>query len=165
MQAKKGSAEVPWRVRSKLGWLLWAILAAACTDSTTPYPQSPEAVRLTAQISQAERDAATQGRTARGFEDDLLRLEARVPGLGGLYADSSGEFVMFLKDTSILARARAIEEFRTAPSIVLAPEHRSRLDAGGPVHTRLAQFAFSDLVAWQEPPVTPTPGRERIRWY
>ena len=45
-------------------------------------------------------EAAVAGRIERGAEDDLLRLEADLPELGGGYFDDRGRFVVLLTDMS-----------------------------------------------------------------
>src|SRR5436305_1617977 len=46
--------------------------------------------------ARSELAAAAAGRTARGFEDEILRLENAVPGLGGLFKDPQGRATVYL---------------------------------------------------------------------
>ena len=58
--------------------------AAACTDlPSDPVATSPRRLELSL-FAAAKLSAAIQGRRTRGFEDEILRMEARVPGLGGV---------------------------------------------------------------------------------
>lgn len=88
-----------------------------------------------------------QGRGARGFEDDLLRLEKDIPGLGGIYRDPSGALVVFLVDRR-QERAAAQVLASRAPDLALDTGLRHDLLMGS-IQFRTGQYAFSQLVAWQ----------------
>jgi hypothetical protein len=98
--------------------LLVAILAAGCARDE---PTDPRAgVRVGG--PRAELDAAVRGRRSRGFEDDMLRLEAQIPGLGGVFRDH-GKSIIYLRDLS--RRESAVATIRgTAAS--LSPKHPFR---------------------------------------
>ena len=110
----------------RLGMILGSVfMGAACADSPTPPVVATGVASATAQLARAEVDAAVQGRSSRGFEDEILRMEARHTGLGGVFVDSSGRFVIYVKDSSESARASAQSAFRTiASTLQLAPERR-----------------------------------------
>ena len=125
-------------------------ILAACSDTpTAPAATARTSPTMASRSAFTELLSAQQGRISRGFEDDILRLEARVPGVGGVYLDTlSGDFIVYLQDTT--ARALAISEFRQlAAQFVLDEPIRQRLASGGGVSVRQGQYRFSQLVAWQ----------------
>jgi hypothetical protein len=102
-----------------------------------------------AQRAQAHLVAAAQGRTARGVEDEILRVESEVPGFGGMYFDpGAGRFVAFVRDPG--ARGRAVAALRVAAARWGNAHPEARSLAGGEVDVRTGAFAFSDLMAWQQ---------------
>lgn len=97
--------------------------------------------------AQGEIAAAAQGRHQRGFEDDLLSLEALVPEVGGAYLDADGEFVLLLTD--LTQRTKAGAHLRTLGAGWRLPvELRARLGAGR-FRVASARYSFSSLVVWQ----------------
>lgn len=130
--------------------LILALTAlSACTDQTVaPPPTADLGLASDHSPGQLELAAAVAGRTERGIEDDILRLEARVPGIGGLWLDSeTGRFTVFLKDMSRAESAsEAVQGF--------AADLSARLPVGvidpSNVEVVPGQFAFSDLVAWNK---------------
>lgn len=136
-------------------------LAGACSEEsklTTPAGPARSAsagaagqakAALAHQKGQDEMQAAVQGRRLRGAEDEILRLEAETPGLGGAYVEpTTGRFVVLLKDDAQRERAGAA-----------LGRLRTRLGADGPgvaqiargdVDYRVAEHAFSELVGWRE---------------
>jgi hypothetical protein len=126
--------------------LVAAILLAACSDEPLS-PNRPQREALVAPTASAHLAAAAAGRLSRGFEDEILRLENRIPGLGGLFRQD-GDIVIYLQDPS--QRGAAMRELRAAASTVRAdPAFRSQLAAGNRVTVRTGKFPFSQLVAWQ----------------
>lgn len=126
-----------------LAWTVVLIGAIACVDGVTD-PSSTQ-LRLLATGSQSQLDSAVQGRLDRGIEDDILRLEARHPGLGGVAVDSSGALVVFLRSPADVEtlRSEILSELarRLGPS-----ELRDSLAAGMRIRTLPASFSFSELV-------------------
>jgi hypothetical protein len=93
--------------------------------------------------------AATQGQTSRGFEDEILRMEGLIPGLGGVFLDSTGHVVVYLKD--LTTRDAALAQLRERAQVINVDRgFRNKLGVDGPTVTRQGSFAFSDLVAWEE---------------
>lgn len=125
-----------------------ALAAAACSDDVaSPSARSgPLQPRFAA--ARAEIVEATQGRTRRGFEDEILRLEAQVPGLGGVSMDpATGAAVVYLLD--LTTREQAMTALRTnAPNLQVPSSFRAKLGTDGSTVVRQGQFAFSELVAW-----------------
>ena len=132
--------------------LVLVVAVAACGE----VPSSP---RKTAQSQNLQKAgqvaangallAAVAGRTGRGAEDDLLRLEADLPELGGGYFDEVGRFVVLLTDMS-----------RGSAAKILARRHISGWQMGDAMRNTFAvqgeagvviqpaQYRFSSLVAW-----------------
>jgi len=86
----------------------------------------------------------------RGFEDDILVLESRVPGVGGLYfEESSGTFVLLLTGSAdskeALSQLKSVAELPTASEAL-----RAYLSAGTPVRIEHANYPFSQIVAFHE---------------
>ena len=118
---------------------------AACSHEPTG-PVNKRQVQPPAD-ARSELAAAAAGRTARGFEDEILRLENAVPGLGGLYKDAQGKVTVYLPiagDRGALLRQLAT----SAASLRADRALRNDLQAGR-VAVRDGRFAFSQLVAWQ----------------
>jgi len=88
-----------------------------------------------------------EGRTTRGFEDEILRMEAKVPGLGGVWVNETGTPVVYLKDPS--QSALALRELRSfAVGLPYATVLHSKLGLEGSTIVRQGQFTFSELVFW-----------------
>ena len=141
------------RRSSALSVLALAVAVAACGEA----PSAPPKVAHSRVLQKAghvaanrEVEAAVAGRIERGAEDDLLRLEADLPELGGGYFDDRGRFVVLLTDMSrgsvakTLAR-RHISGWRMGDAMRNAFIIQG--DAG--VVIQAAQYRFSTLVAWQ----------------
>lgn len=108
------------RVGARLGLLLAGV--AACFD--------PRAIGMSAPQSSGE-----------GTCDDLLRrVEQMVPGFGGMFVGEDGKLVVYLRDPSQLAAARAAIE------AVFGPQ---QVPPGG-VRARRGQYSFSELKCWKE---------------
>ena len=78
--------------------------AVACVDGVTDPARRTTAGLLTFD-PQAQIDSALQGRNSRAIEDEILRIEGRRPGLGGIFVDSTGALVVYLRslgDTTTL---------------------------------------------------------------
>jgi hypothetical protein len=124
------------------------VALAACSDQPAS-PTKDLPILAPAPVSAAQREiaAAVQGRRTRGFEDEILRMEARAPGLGGVWQDSSGAPVIYLKDLS--NRSAAMAELRSfAATMPVAVPFRSTLGVEDRTIVLQGQFAFSELVAW-----------------
>ena len=80
-----------------------------------------------------------------------MRLENRVPGLGGVFQDSLGRAVVWLRDAGdVERRAAAVRELRTASLGLKAPkDFVMRLQRDDDLRVLAGDFAFSELVAWQ----------------
>lgn len=74
-------------------------------------------------------------------------MEARVPGLGGVWVSSDGRPVVYLKDLN--ASEQALRELRdySATMQQFGP-FRTKLGVKGSTDIRQGQFSFSELVAW-----------------
>lgn len=100
-------------------------------------------LELAQTLADSERERASQGRRERGPEDEILRLEAEVPGIGGFFVDpETRRLVVYSQATASDVR-----------SVEAAQAMLQRLDIAGDisgVEVRRGQFAFSSLVAWQK---------------
>lgn len=127
------------------------IIAVACVDA----PQAPSVAKVPSHVlaldagARAQIEQALGGRTSRGFEDEILRMEAQIPGLGGVYRDpASGKMVVFLKNVdqqqTALAALRSMRE-----SINVRRGIRDNLGVSGATIVRQGDYSFSELVSWQ----------------
>lgn len=137
----------------------------ACQDDglTPPDPQFSEGsvqarIERAEQIARAEIEKAVQRGNNRGFEHTILRMEADVPSIGGMYYDSdAGETVVIITHKADADRAVAAAEreyLEPARSLMAraAPNARGAVDAEfeAPVVTRIGEYPFSKLVGWRE---------------
>ena len=129
----------------RIGMAGSVVLLAACTD-LPPTPVGKPSMRVV-EMAHAEVAAAAQGRKARGFEDELLRMESRIPGFGGMFRDSDGSVVAYLTDMNRAGIARA-EIARSANRFDVDESTAGKLRSGA-VEFRAGRFAFSELVAMQ----------------
>lgn len=130
-----------------------AVVVASQACGIDGVPTRPEdataSINGVAALAANEVARSAEGRTERGFEDDILRLEARVPGVGGVYVDSLGRTVVYVK--SLADADAATREWRSAAShLQLADAHTARMAAADGVVPREGRFSFSELVAWQK---------------
>ena len=96
----------------------------------------------------AEVAAALAGRKSRGIEDEILRIQADVPTLGGVYFDpSSDAIVAYVKDDVDIPRLNASVR---VSALRADPEHKTLFSAGKAIRTVKGMFAFSDLVTYQK---------------
>ena len=92
---------------TSLAVLAVLVLAGCIEEPISPVERVARRLDVTPE-ARAQLTAAMRGRTERGFEDEILRMEARIPGLGGVYLDrNTGQFVVYLKDMSTRAAAMA----------------------------------------------------------
>jgi hypothetical protein len=110
-------------------------------------PEPPQRPSLTVGARE-HLAAAAQGRTRRGFEDEILRLEAAIPGLGGISRDSDGRVVVYLTDPS--NGAAAIQAMRArATQLNVEPGLKTQLAAGTNVVIRRGRAPFSQILDWK----------------
>ena len=86
------------------GVLLIGILTACDqgTPPTAPTDASPPAAHaLMSDFAEAELAAASAGRTERGAEDEILRLEAQIPGVGGVFLDPATKRLWYCSVTAL----------------------------------------------------------------
>ena len=122
------------------------MLVACDSDIVDPGTHSP--ALKAAGLAAAQLTAAVSGRTARGFEDDLLRLDAAIDGFGGMFRTAEGRVVAYLPDTALQSRARVVLARNDS---LFSADDRVRSDVReGRVHFLPGRFRFSELVAWQQ---------------
>ncbi len=123
------------------GLVTAALIVGACTDLEQPHSTLRAAVR--------QRSAAQilKAGNSRGYEDRILEIEAKVPGFGGLSIDTDGTLKAYLTDTSRAPDARAAVVAMSHAH----PELFTRQDGSTPsVHIVKGEYAFSDLVNWEQ---------------
>lgn len=118
----------------------------AVAERIDPTLASPATLALA--VARGEIQAAEQGRQARGIEDEILRIEAQVPGFGGLYFDrDAGQVTIVIRTDTDQAQA-----------VSAAREVTSRL-AGLPgmppslaedIRVVEGEFSFSELLGWSK---------------
>lgn len=130
------------------------LLAAAagiigCADNSPTSPHANASIAMSkANGPRAELDAAAAGRQTRGIEDEILRLENVIPGLGGMFVNAQGNVTLFVprasNRTSILHILSA-----AASTLRVSPGMKSQLVSSSQIQFLDADFAFSQLVVWQ----------------
>lgn len=149
MRRLLGSALVP---------LVAALTIAACTDASAPSGsrsllEGKSADNLTVfdleQAASNER-AAAEALPAqyRDIEHDFLRLEAQLPGFGGLYLDSTGVLVVRAPADS---DGEVVRSALSAHSNMLniEPDLQRQLKQRERVRIVSAQYPFSHLRVWK----------------
>ncbi len=126
--------------------ILACLTASACAvdGGTGPDAHLTESARLAVAAGEEIR-AAVQGRRDRGFEDELLRIEAHVPGFGGLFVDTDGTPSMWLREPSREPEART-ELAALALNPGIGGDLRATLTTRD-VRVRTGRFTFAELVA------------------
>lgn len=119
-------------------------LVVGCSDD----PSSPGASKTPPSASRATATASAAPRINRGFEDEILKLEAQIPGFGGMFRDAAGRAVIYLRD---LPQANAaVGTIRSmAATLNVEPGFARQLAEGRDIEVRRGLFAFSQLVDWQ----------------
>jgi hypothetical protein len=82
-------------------------------------------------------------------EDEILRMEAALPGLGGLFVDGRGDVVVFVPGNQNATSARAILAAQ-AGRLNLSDRVLAALRTGEKLEVRHGDYSFSTLVAWTE---------------
>lgn len=128
-----------------------ALLGTGCVPDT-PRPTEYESPTLALtevaeQVRSAELLAAERGRTERGPEDEILRVEARVPGVGGIFIDpDTRRMVVYVRDENRFEDARR----ETSGLAALAVEQLGTdVLSSADVEVRIGQYSFSELLAWK----------------
>jgi hypothetical protein len=136
------------RSRVLLSGLLTALVASCSSEVSGPRSPTTISSPNLSEGARAQLAAALQGRTVRGFEDEILRMEGRIPGLGGVFLDgATGQVVIYLKDPR--QRAAALRELRQiASGLNVDADFRAKLGSETGTSVRLGQFAFSELIDW-----------------
>src|SRR5438046_2710689 len=111
--------------RSILTTLVFGLLAlGGCSTDTSPPSASqltpPQVMRWALDDAPRLVTLAASGVRDRGEQDEMLRVESKVPGFGGFYIDSLGAVVIYLKQgpataQSDLARTAVYNEYLNRP--------------------------------------------------
>jgi hypothetical protein len=133
-----------------------ALFPSACTDNQPPTAPTSVAggVRATPQY---QLFAAASGGWKRGTEDDILRLENFLPGLGGIYVEGKNIVVLMPATAS---REEVLAKLALgAVTLNLDPTTRGQMVRGENIVLRPSHYAFSQLVAWA------ADGQEVLIWF
>jgi hypothetical protein len=132
----------------KANRFLLVIVAASTTACNDNLPLTGPTTRLVPTMPQYQLAEAASGRTERGTEDDVLRLETFLPGLGGIYVEGQN-IVVFVPST--ITRADALAKLALgAVTLNLDPKTREQMVRGENIVLRATRYPFSQLVAWSE---------------
>ena len=144
------------RPNSRTTWAVAfaGVLASGCTEMPTEsYPASspstaPEVEQISVQsLATAELNGALQGNNTRGWESEILRLEANSTGIGGVFFDPPSQSLVVLTtamDDSAAAR-EAVSNLIASRGLLTDSD---QLHAPN-ISVRRADYPFSHLVAWQ----------------
>jgi len=92
---------------------------------------------------------AVQGRRLRRGQDDMLRIEAVVPGFAGYYVDENEQIVLLQKSPSPASaqtlRKMVYDTYSTHPSAIV----RAIMARASNAMVQDAVFSLSELVAWE----------------
>lgn len=131
------------------GLVVGIIALAACTDAvTSPTASNARLATVNANAAVAELRAAAQGRSLRGPEDDVLRIENALPGFGGMFQDSAGNLTLYTPRgvaPGVIKAALA----QVAPTLHLGASVRAHLAGAQGLRFIDADYPFSQIVAWQ----------------
>lgn len=119
------------------------LLALGCTDNVAGPTRQP-----LARLSTGRAFAFSQG-----IEQEILRLEPSIPGIGGMYMDGGDMVVLVPANTT---RERVVSAFaQKAAGMRITPDIKALLLHGDRIRIRPAKFALSQLIAWEESLMTP----------
>jgi hypothetical protein len=119
-------------------------LIGACADDSLPTDYSIEYPKPSAAALQL--DAAANGRNERGAEDDILRLENFLPGLGGVYMEGS-KIVVYVPQQ--MSRRDALEKLALGTATLnIDGSVAQQMMRGENIELRPAKHPFSQLVSW-----------------
>ncbi len=139
--------------RSILTGLLFGLLAlAGC--SADKNPTSAPQLTPAKVASNALKDAphlvalAASGVRDRGEQDEMLRVEGKVPGFGGFYIDSDGAVVIYLKQESAAVQS-AIARTAVHNQYVNRSELNVReiMSRASDAQIRMGLYSLSELIA------------------
>lgn len=139
----------------KLHWRMLVLGTAgatclgACADAPTSPGNSPGRDVGVSRAAQVELAAAAHGRTSRGVEDEILRIENAIPGVGGMFRDAAGNINIYVPHGANAGLIKAALA-RVAPGLGLPQSARDELADGRTVKLIEGDYAFSQLVAWEQ---------------
>ncbi len=130
------------------------VVAAGCADMPTePAPTTspstaPEIKQISVRsLATAELQHALTGNSTRGWESEILRLEANSTGIGGVFFDPlSQSLVVLTTAMDDSAQARQAVSNLIASRGLLTDSDQLRAPS---ISVRQADYPFSHLVAWQ----------------
>lgn len=99
-----------------------AVLAACAESPSSVLVGSSDQVRIAG--ARASQLLEQRGRYPRGIEDDFLRLEADLPGFGGLYLDKNQDVVAVTTgaESDVRVRERVLEFVRSSSNRFAKPD-------------------------------------------
>jgi hypothetical protein len=132
------------RAVTSLASAMVILSACASNDDITGTKPSLRA----AASPQLEIAASVGGRTERGIEDEILKMEKFVPGLGGVFSEN-GVLVVYAPASA--APTEVMSGLASAsPFLSLDANTRGRIARGEGIEIRPSRYPFSQLVAWTE---------------
>jgi hypothetical protein len=138
--------------RSTLGVLTLGLLASACSPDSGPSNPSPTGV-VRAATSVLERapqlvSLAVSGKRDRGEQDEMLRVEAKLPGFGGFYIDSLGNVVIYQKHVPAAAAAAVARKVLFAEYAGRSERNvRDIMSHAANAQIREGAYSLSELIA------------------
>ena len=136
------------------------VAALACnTDSNQPVAPTLRASSkpLENVLSKAPAivQAAVAGRGHRGEQEEMLRLEAKIPGFGGFFRDSAGKVVVVMKTGKVVSPTAVRVALSQAYSTRTEPAVREAMAGASEGRTADGEFSLSELIAIENRIATP----------
>lgn len=138
------------------------LLASGCSDEieptaprlrrAEPAPNLGSLLGVTSLRGNAARQLqlAVAGRTTRGGQDDMLRIEATAPGFGGFYIDENEQVVIMLRPDlgTPHGQVRALinNKYRGSASHVI----RTLMSSASKAEVHEAKFSLSQLIEYEQ---------------
>jgi hypothetical protein len=136
-----------------LGLIPGLLAVAGCSPDSNP-TEGPQQLTAPHGVRSALDDApglvarAVSGKRDRGEQDEMLRVEAKMPGFGGFYIDDLGSVVIYLKHgpastQSALARTLVFNEYATRNESNV----REIMSKASDASIREGVYSLSELIA------------------
>lgn len=122
-------------------------LALGCSDNAAG-PANELDVSSMARQAATTKSFGSQAAGNRGIEQEILRLESAIPGIGGMYVDGEEIVVFVPKDVSSGRVIAALA--REAHTMAITSDKQGQLARGERIRIRPAKFPLSQLIAWEE---------------
>lgn len=133
--------------------LIVALLSGCATDHQTdsgPTGINRVPVRALSDDANLLRSQAIAGVHRRGEQDEMLRLEAQLPGFGGFFLDSLSEVVVYMKPTDqaeVAPSATSVRALLSSRYASRATPVRELMAPATRAQIRVGQYTLSELIA------------------